>query len=465
MKVTTSTINVGNGEGNRNMVLDVLGFVDVFFILDRPVNNRGEYVDHENSEYELVSSVDNGDVEVYIRTRMVGWFTIESHEKEGVIMRYEEEKTKELKRIGVLYIRPLSEVKEVEKRMDEMIICDLILGDLNARNPIWGKEAGDEGYNAYGRKLQQWITKNNRKVATNKMKTFRQTSVLDIAIYKEGEYAPKRSLTDKCGLEHMGQIVKIMVEKPNNLKRENVAWKKVDWDKMEKDLKDIEIEKDGGWKNLTMIMEKLPKTRGKRNECSWWTKELEQMAKDSKKMRREGNKDWKLARKVFRNMMIKKRYEKMKEELGSMKDPMIFRAIKQLEGRRAIPPITKANGQKAFEHEEISDLIAEQLNPNDELMKEDENECEIDITEDEIDYGIKTSPSNTATGIDAMSYPMIRFWRRKDKEKCGDAIRKLTANGCKDWKKAETVLISKGDKERYDVVKSWRMIHLLPTLS
>ena len=37
--------------------------------------------------------------------------------------------------------------------------------------------------------------------------------------------------------------------------------------------------------------------------------------------------------------------------------------------------------------------------------------------------------------------------------------------GCEDWKEAETVLIKKGDKDRYDVVKSWRMIHLLPTLS
>jgi len=31
--------------------------------------------------------------------------------------------------------------------------------------------------------------------------------------------------------------------------------------------------------------------------------------------------------------------------------------------------------------------------------------------------------------------------------------------------KAETVLIKKGDKERYDVVKLWRMIHLLPVMA
>jgi len=35
----------------------------------------------------------------------------------------------------------------------------------------------------------------------------------------------------------------------------------------------------------------------------------------------------------------------------------------------------------------------------------------------------------------------------------------------KSWHKAETVLIKKGDKERYDVVKSWRMIYLLPVMA
>ena len=342
--------------------------------------------------------------------------------------------------------------------MEELTVCDLIIGDLNARNPIWGREANDEGINAYGRRLQQWMNKENRVVARNKEKTFRQISVLDITIYKKGEKTPIKQLTDKCGLKHMGQLVRIKVEIPKNLKKRNVRWKKVD-------LKKMEIGKDGGWESLKEIMEKLHKSKEKRGESSWWTEEIERMAKDTRRMRREGNEGWKIARKVFRNTMITKRYEKMKEDLGNMKDPLIFQAIKQLEGRRAIPPITKTDGNKIFEHEEISDLIAEQLNPIDKVTDEIEEESEVDITEDEIDYGIKTSPSNTATGIDGISYPMIRFWRRKEREGCGKAIRIWATKGCEDWKKAETVLIRKGDKERYDVVKSWRLIHLLPTLS
>jgi len=80
-------------------------------------------------------------------------------------------------------------------------------------------------------------------------------------------------------------------------------------------------------------------------------------------MRREGNKGWKLAREVFRNNLIR-RYDGMKEDLGKMSDPEIFKAITQLEGRRAIPALTNECGAKIVEHDIISDMIAAQLNPS-----------------------------------------------------------------------------------------------------
>ena len=390
MKITTCTINVGNGEGNRNLVLDVLWFVDVFIILDCPTNSRGEYLEHENHNYELVSSVKEGDVEVYIRRSMVGWLTIESHNKEGVIMKYEEENTGKTKRIGAIYVRPLRETDIVDKRMKEMENCDLIIGDLNARNPIWGGKAGDDGINAYGRRLQQWMKDNNRKVAETKELTFRQKTVIDITIYKDEDKPPNRQLTDKCGLEHMGQIIRIKAEKPDDVTKDRIDWKKVDWGKVEEDLKKIRTREEEGWEDVKGIMESLPKQRGWKGNTKWWTKELEQMAKDTRKMRRVKTKGWETTRKVFRNMMINKRYEKMKMELGSMKDPDIFRAIKQLEGRRAIPPITMPNGQKIFEHNQISDMIAEQLNPSENIYEKQEDECDIDISDEEIEYGIRT---------------------------------------------------------------------------
>lgn len=279
----------------------------------------------------MVSTVENSDVEVYVRTSMVGWFTIESHGKESVVMKYEEEGTGKRKRIGAEYIRPLKEVMEVDKRMNEMAKCNLIIGDLNTRNLIWGKEAGDNTTNAYGRQLQKWIEKENRSRSKTKEKTFRQISGLDITIYKTTDQPLKRSMTDKCGFEHMGQIIRIQVEKPHNLKKDNMAWKKVDWNNIEKWLKEIDTEKDGGWGGLKDIMSKLPKSKSSKKKNRWWTEDLERIAKDTRCMKRSGNEVWKTARKVLRNEMFKRRYEKMKSDLSSMKDPEIFRAIKPLE--------------------------------------------------------------------------------------------------------------------------------------
>ena len=239
----------------------------------------------------------------------------------------------------------------------------------------------------------------------------------------------------------------------------------MDWNNIEKWLKEIDTEKDGGWGGLKDIMSKLTISKSSKKKNRWWTEDLERIAKDTRCMRRSGNEGWKTARKVLRNEMFKRRYEKMKNDLSSMKDPEIFRAIKHLEEKRAVPPMVKEDGKKVYEYDEMSDLIAEQLNLSKKTPEKETERCEITITDEEIEYGIKTSISNTATGIDGMSYLMIRFWRRKDGLGYGNSIRELTARGCEHWKKAEMVLIRKGDKERYDVVKSWRMIHLLPTMS
>jgi len=44
-------------------------------------------------------------------------------------------------------------------------------------------------------------------------------------------------------------------------------------------------------------------------------------------------------------------------------------------------------------------------------------------------------------------------------------IRSLVRTGTEDWHKSSCVLIKKGDKDRYDVAKSWRMIYLLPCMA
>jgi len=70
-----------------------------------------------------------------------------------VVITYEEGKTRERKRMGVVYVRPEKDVTEIDKCLDGMKNCNMIIGDMNVRNPIWGKESGDRRTNGYGRQL------------------------------------------------------------------------------------------------------------------------------------------------------------------------------------------------------------------------------------------------------------------------------------------------------------------------
>jgi len=67
MRVTICTINVGGGEGNRNVVMEVMKWVDVLIVIDGPTTQGGEYVEHECIYYELISVVKGSGVEVYIK--------------------------------------------------------------------------------------------------------------------------------------------------------------------------------------------------------------------------------------------------------------------------------------------------------------------------------------------------------------------------------------------------------------
>jgi len=83
----------------------------------------------------------------------------------------------------------------------------------------------------------------------------------------------------------------------------------------------------------------------------------------------------------------------------------------------------------------------------------------------EMESAIKLSPTNTGPGLDDIRYPFIRYWLNEKP----DCLRRLVdyglTNDIPDWHSAEVVLIPKADKPRYDIVKSWRMIHLLRTIT
>jgi len=122
------------------------------------------------------------------------------------------------------------------------------------------------------------------------------------------------------------------------------------------------------------------------------------------------------------------------------------------------------DGTKVFQHEQVGQLTAEQLQPG-ERMNFERDTVDVRMTKEELKFGLDTSPRNTASGTNRMSYPLLRFWHKLDEEGMLEGLQSMMREDVQDWHKAETVLIKKGDKERYDVVKSWRMIHLLPVMA
>ena len=61
-------------------------------------------------------------------------------------------------------------------------------------------------------------------------KTFRQSSTINITIYKRTQILKfnKTKLVEKAGQEHSGQLTRINMDKPKNCMDSPIVWKKVD---------------------------------------------------------------------------------------------------------------------------------------------------------------------------------------------------------------------------------------------
>jgi len=378
------------------------------------VKKDGEFVEHEKDGYELVSFVKGSGVEVFVKKGLVGWVEVEEHDEWMVILKGKEKDNEGVIRrvkIGGAYIRPDRGVAEINLGMGKLCGCDMIMGNFNARNPRWGAMSGYDTMNVYRRRLARWMDDKNFDVESHDKVIFRMISTINLTLFRKSRKPHKVQLIEKTGLEHCGQMTRITLEEPDNMSITNVAWKKVNWKKMEEDLKKLEVGQgkgDDSWEGKMKVMESLPERRRTRDKNEWWTEELEWMNRDMKVMRRKGDKDWKLVKKVFRNRMINTRYEHMKDILSKKKDKDIFKIVKWLEGQRAIPPMVMGNGTKVFQHDQIGHLIVEQLQSGEETEFE-RNTVDIRMTKEELKFVLDISPRNTAAGIDRMSYPLLRF--------------------------------------------------------
>ena len=248
------------------------------------------------------------------------------------------------------------------------------------------------------------------------------------------------------------------------------AYKKAKWDQIETRLKDIDPDSDDIWGAVRGIVNDIPRKGTGCRSCPWWDPNLERMRDDTRRLRRIATRDplrredYLLVRKIYRAAIVQTRFDHLKNTLATAKDPDIFRYVHALENPRTLPSMDSGDSTLKCTHAEISDLIAAQLDPIPPTQWKDGDSDLYDTISPHLEQAIKMSPSNTATSHDDMSYPFIRFWFRKARASLEACLRQAVRFGIEDWHRSEVVLIRKANKPRYDVVKGWRMIHLLPVL-
>jgi len=268
----------------------------------------------------------------------------------------------------------------------------------------------------------------------------------------------------------MGQISRFHCSEPDDITPPSILWRKVNWKSIEKDIKDI-AQRDGGWEEIVGLVKKLPRARngGARKCDGWWTVEIERMSKEVRLLRRRrhknGDEGWKLARKIFRNTILNEWCAFIKERLSQANDQQIFKMVRNLQEHRTIPFLTNSQGKRISSHQVMSQTIADQLKLTASPERHSHKTVDITVDSNDVQLGLMTSSRNTAAGIDGVGYPLLRLWFKTNSDHRTRMINGLIKNGYPTWSEAITVLIAKAGKPTYTVAKSWRMIHLLPTLA
>ena len=256
MRVTTSTINVGNSLGNRELVMELLSFVDLFFILEVPAKRKEEKEECERAGFELLSFCKGSGVEVFVKMDIVGLVSLVRHNEWSTVVRYNTAKGEE-KLFGGVYLRPGEKKEEAMTKLESLSDCDIIAGDLNARHSRWGSKGGDNQKNTYGYAVNDYTNNHGYWIDAPDMPTFRDISVIDICLKKGDE---RSTWTDKAALEHQGIITRLDMEIPGNYIEPQIGWKKVDWKVVEYELGEI-CKEGGSWDDIMELVNKQPRKR------------------------------------------------------------------------------------------------------------------------------------------------------------------------------------------------------------
>jgi len=452
-------INVGGSIHNRSVVMDVFSFVHVLFILDPPIGSGR--VCQESGGFVLFMFEEGCDVEVYVRYECLGWFVPGRIGGSSACVVYRENGEDVV--IGGVYVRP----KMLKAVWDEEMIglrdADIVIGDFNARHGDWD---GD-GWNLKGDWTFEYFRRQGMTVCRPGGPTFRGVSTIDLCATRHPIISVQ--YTGKCGLEHDAILLKLSCDAPDNINRRRPAWKKVDQPKLWEDIRGLsDLQDNELWPGIRKIVDGLPRSRHAHRSCSFWNDEMERLRRDVRRARKgcqdsDGRERYNLVRRVYRAMLIRRRAEHIGDMLARAREPEVFRLMNRLEPNRTIPDMVDRHGNMVRDHSGIADLVAEQLHPE---PSGSWSTQPIDL-EPVRDLGriLDEGPRDTTPGVCDIGYPLIRRWYKEDSGTLLRLINHGLRHDIEDWHTAEVVLIAKADKPTYNVVKSWRMIHLLPTLA
>ena len=271
-----------------------------------------------------------------------------------------------------------------------------------------------------------------------------------------------------AGLDHKAQLMRLDCVAPDGLVGDNISWRRVDWELLKEEFAD-RIVWNGGlrWEAVREIVGRLKRAKRRSNMFTWWTEELAAMWDVRQFRNHVRHDDYCLAQKVYRNALSDARNHALQSMYASTGDPDIFRKIDRLDLRRTLPSMLRDDGNYSTRHCDISDMIADQLGP-----------CAVgvgtvamtlpdfgDLSDSDIVNALASCPKDTSPGFDGITYPFLRCLHRTFPVEFGGLVCSALESDCPDFHVGEVVLIQKAAKSRYDVVKSWRMIALLPPFS
>jgi len=451
---------------NRSLVMDVFSFVDILFIGECPRDGDEGFIAHDNMGFELFSFVQGSGVEVFCKPDICGLFQVVEHRVWGCIISWVYKAV--TRKLAGCYVHPKTTKEEwldVGRFLED---TDAAMGDFNCRHDRWASPGEIvKGRRYRGNWLCDIVDAHRWEICVPGRPTFDNISTIDLFIGLK-DLTSKVNYTGKAELQHDAIISRVFVSPREDMIPPRPNWGKIDKDVLVDAIKRIADHDDQNlWEATRSEVEKLPRVRRKGCAISFWNDDLERMRSDVRiaRRRRYGRGDgecYRLIRRVYRAMILQARRDFIAAKISKAGDSEIFRINRNMTAKRTLPIMIDGD-RMASTHEDISDLIAKQLKPGE---KGEWTPEYIDMGHcDELALAIRRSPKNTGPGMDDMGYPFVRFWARTDMSSLSRLIQHGLNNDIEDWHKAHTVLIEKADKPRYDIVKSWRMIYLLPVMA